>query len=445
MAPTVSNQSASTVLHASPTDRAMIALDKRSAVTHHLVTRFIGDLDEALIGTVWRGLGGRHPVLRSTLSPTDQVWQPADRELGFAVLRADDAAAEHDVVQALCASRLGNDPVEPGRLTFIRRNHDEAVLVLSLHHAVVDGRGTFVLLDDLRTGYALARCDALVRPSADQSIRTIGGGVEAAGLDGRTRAEILRAAAHRWSAVAPSSHWEPRGDGAPNELPGVHVARFAPNPFDQLGSIRRARRWTVTDVILGAIARAWEEAIGRDHSGVRNSGWLVTADVRPRLGLTRGVGNLSGTEPVELLGMGAGWPEDSIAIAAAALATVRHGYPGVGADLAATTLRDVGAEVPLWLNRALLRYGTERSRYTRAIANFGPIPTPLLDWATAKMVDLWWAPPLADPPYVNATFTSMPGTLTLSLRTHPGGLTAGQASDLASAFLETLEDLRLRH
>jgi hypothetical protein len=153
------------------------------------------------------------------------------------------------------------------------------------------------------------------------------------------------------------------------------------------------------------------------------------------------VGNLSGTEPVGLARVGAGRPEQGIATAAAALATVRSGYPGVGADLAASELDALGSPTPPWLDRALLRYGSERSRYTRAVANFGVLPERLFDWGGATLVDLWWAPPLADPPYVNATFTSLGDSLTLSLRTHQRGLTSSLAADLAAAFAEVLEAL----
>src|SRR5262245_57786851 len=116
MGPILRKNASARALEASPTDRAMIALDRRTSVTHHLVTRFFGELDESLLATVWRSLGDRHPILRSSLSPADHLWRRVDRQLGFAVLRADDADTEDEVLQALCASRLASDPVESGRL-----------------------------------------------------------------------------------------------------------------------------------------------------------------------------------------------------------------------------------------------------------------------------------------------------------------------------------------
>ena len=75
------------------------------------------------------------------------------------------------------------------------------------------------------------------------------------------------------------------------------------------------------------------------------------------------MGNLSGTEPVALVNVGAGRPEDSVAVAAAALAGVRQGFPGVGAESRRQRAGGPGRRHPrLGLNRALLRYGTERSR-----------------------------------------------------------------------------------
>jgi hypothetical protein len=120
---------------------------------------------------------------------------------------------------------------------------------------------------------------------------------------------------------------------------------------------------------------------------------------------------------------------------------VRLGYPGAGADLAAAELEALGAPIPPWLSAALFRYGGERSRYTRAIANFGVLPERLRDWGPARLTDLWWAPPLADPPYVNATFTRLGERVTLSLRVHPDGISSSLAQDLAGAFVEVLDDL----
>jgi hypothetical protein len=194
-------------------------------------------------------------------------------------------------------------------------------------------------------------------------------------------------------------------------------------------------------VIVGAVARAWEEAIGRDHTRDRTSGWLVTADGRRPLGLANGIGNLSGIEPIALARIGGGWAEDSIAAAAAALAPIRAGHPGVGADLAAVELEALGVPIPPWLNRALLRFGAERSRYTRAIANFGVVPPSLGRWRSADLIDLWWAPPLSDPPFLNLTFTAFGDCLTISARTHPHGLNRDLAGDLVDAFVETLDDL----
>lgn len=419
----------------------MLALDQRSSVTHHLVTHFRGDLDDNRLEEAWQAVGKRHPILRARLCRDDGMWRPGTGQLGFALLPVSGADHEEAVVQAVCASRLGSDPVDAGRLTMIRRGGDGAVVVMSLHHAIVDGRGAFVVFDDLRSLYRDALRDGRVESGpVDGTPRTMAAAVAAAALPVEARAEIVRQAARRWADAVPSSHCAPNGHD-PHELAGVQAFRLTPSPLSGLASIRRNRGWSATDVILGALARAWEEALGRDHTASRTSGWLVTADVRPRLGLTRGVGNLSGTEPVALRGVGSGPPEHAVAVAAAALRSVRRGHPGLGADLAAAELEALGLLIPQWLNGALLRLGTERSRYTRAVANFGVLPERLSDWGSATLDDLWWAPPLADPPYVNATFTTVGDTLTLSLRTHPRGITASLATDLAAAFEETLVDL----
>ena len=244
----------------------MVALDERSGVTHHLVTHFAGHLDEAVLREAWRSLGHRHPILLATLSSADRAWISTDRELGYASVSVADRCAEERVLQTLCASRLGNDPVGAGRLTFLRRGDGRCSLVLSFHHAVVDGRGTFVILDDLRRGYLGALHATGALPEVDSSVRTIGGAVAAAGMDGRTKADLLRTAAHRWANVVPSSHWAPRGDGTKRRTSGCQSVPLRPEPA---GVPRvhpsRSHGWTPTDMILGALAHAWEEAIGRDH------------------------------------------------------------------------------------------------------------------------------------------------------------------------------------
>jgi NRPS condensation-like uncharacterized protein len=422
---------------ASPTDRALLIVDRTSAVTFHLVAEFTGRIDDDRMRAAWRLTSCRHPILLARFEaehPPFGRWAPSLRQPEYLSITCDEGARP-TLVRDLCAEDMTPITGRTARVVAIHAAH-ETTVVLSIHHAAMDGRAGLMVFDDLRRRYGARTGRG--EPAPDVTPRTMSTALRAADVPSDVVRDIVRAGGRRW-ADAWSSHREPDTirPRCPEER-DVATHDIDPHALAALDDMRRRFRWSVTDVLLTALARAWEEVIGRDHRDPARSGWLVTADLRPRLGTVGGAGNLSGTEPVLLDDVARLRPREAIAQTNRELSVLRSGWPGLFADLAVAT----GVLPARSFDRALGRLlGIARQRcMTRTFANFGVVPDEATAWDGVTVARLWWAPPLADPSYVNATFLRACGRTTLCLRTGSTGLGKADARDLCDAITAELWD-----
>ena len=194
------------------------------------------------------------------------------------------------------------------------RATDAPRLMLGAHHALADGRALVVLLDDLRRLYLALGSSDRRAVDVDWSPRSIGAGLDARGVGAETRLRLAWEAAERWRRAGRSTHVDaPTGSsGAPDAEP-VDVATRLDPPRRRRHRPRRPCPWLAAEPRAARARRTrWDDVVGREPAPCPNgeparpavSGWLVTVDTRRQLDLARGIGNLSGFEPVALTDIG---------------------------------------------------------------------------------------------------------------------------------------------
>lgn len=464
----------------SPTDRALALFDRRCRMSFHIVLELDGRLDAGPLAAAWSAVVDRHPILTAVVEP-DRArarWRPFAARPPFAAVEEPGVdRSSSATVAAIVDSSLDVETGPVARLALARCADGDAI-VLSTHHAALDGPAAVMLLAEIRDAcWSAAAGEALDRYPT-QEVRTLPHAAERAGLDLATRRAIVGDAVQRWREVPRSAH--PDAPLAPR--PTASYRTLGSEATEAIAAVRRNGPWSATTALLCASARAWDSTFGPAASagptggrsepangiggasgggtkrvgdraevagavggggteapsdgaagiGPGPSGWLVTGDLRRRLAITGGIGNLSGTEPVVLTGLdrpGRTLLDDC----QARLDELRDGYPGLAADLATEGMGALpGSMMRAGLDLALSG-GTERLRLTRTFSNFGVFPDPLVSWPGAEVEVLWSGNPGGDAPFTNLGWSTLGGRITLSSR--------GVAHLLAEPVTEALVEL----
>jgi hypothetical protein len=418
-----------------PTDRAMAVLADDSSFVLQLELEFDARLDGSRLRSAVELLARRHPILTATVDRGDSraVWRP-----GTTVPELVDAPDTDDEVDL--------DP-STGPTCVVVHLHDRtrSRLRIALHHAVADARGLVVLLDDLCALYTGLASSGRPVVDVDWSDRTIGALLDRARFSAGDRVRLGWNAASRW-AVRASTHrddvGEP-GDDAPPEPAGDWSTRFESAQLDAVEAAGTGRGWRRNHVLLAVIARAWLDTVGHTDLVPSVSGWLVGVDCRRQLGAARGVGNLSGLEPVSLLDLESTDLPGTVDAVRHAFTSLGRSGAGMVADL--TGLPKSGRVPGPLVDRAMrgafeLRAATDR--YTRFYSHVDAFPESLAEWGDAELVGARWrqSAPCA-PPYVALLLTTFRAATTLTVIAAPAVLAPARARALATRATELVDEL----
>ncbi len=413
----------------------MTKLYDESRFVPQLELEFDAVLDDGRLGRALELLACRHRILGATvdLAGPRAVWRPD--------------TTTPELVHVVDVAEF--DPRE-GPTCRLVHTHDgrRSRVRFGAHHAVADGRGLLVLLDDLRAFYAaLQRGERPVVADVDWTDRTIGALLDQGRVGFGDRLRMGWDAAQRWAVLRPSTH---RDDETPSDHAAVPEpardgsTRFERAHLEAVETAGAARGWRRNHVLLAVLARAWLDVVGHEPAAPSVSGWLVTVDCRRQFGASRGVGNLSGLEPVSLVDLESMSLRDTVD--AVRRAFMPLGLPGAGmvADLASPGFGIAPGPLLDRAMRGTFQLRAADYRYTRLYSHVDPLPDSLADWGDAEMFGARWCqnPPSA-PPYVAMLLVTFRGMTTLTVVASPAALAPGRAcalADRATAVLGELSD-----
>jgi hypothetical protein len=152
-----------------------------------LVLRLHGVIREDLLAAALRQLQRRHPKLRAVIAPRSDgknhfLFEPPSPPIPYDITDYDQSETPwRDETRRLL--QIGFPAEGPlGAVTVLRSpGHNRSELLLSVHHAIADGRSTLMLVDDLLTEYARAESNGDVaerpglRPVTAARARSAGG------------------------------------------------------------------------------------------------------------------------------------------------------------------------------------------------------------------------------------------------------------------------------
>jgi len=411
----------------SPTDRSMAILDRSSPVAFHVIWDLIGDVDLESLAWAWEALARIHPIVSCTTDvEAADTWRLAPEPTP---LNAIDGGSDFDAVTARQVA-MTVDPSEGPilRLDAISRT-DGIRVVLAAHHAAFDGAASVLLIDDLRRLY-VSRCSGgAPQIEPDQSPRTVKAALSQSRLPFLTTQSYITQSLNRWRRLPASTHTDP--SLRPAQPATGYVTMEVGPAIDSIDDQRRRNSWPMDAVLVGILEAAWNDVFGRNEVGA--GVWLVSSNLRPGLGVTRGIGNLSGVEAVAVTRPDARPVDAVIEQAAAEIAATRSGFPGLGPELLARTWG--------WLPASVVNQGVdqmisagERQRYTRVISNMGRLPESLADWGPIRLEGLRYLGPMSRAPYTMFVALSHRGSTTLTVRTAPDWLTPEHARALELAI-----------
>jgi len=412
----------------SPTDRSMAILDRTSPVAFHVLWDLVGPVDFEALDWAWQALTRVHPILGCTVDiQADATWHPG---MDLAPIRRLEGGEKQDqLISDAVGLPMDIRSGPPVRLTAIEEATDTLRLVLAAHHAAFDGVASVLLLEDLRRIYL----DRVSAPGPaqvpDLSPRTVREALRHARLPVLTKQSIVGKSLDRWRRVPPSTHIDP--SAGPSEVATDYVTIDMSPILSALDEQRRRNSWSVDAVLIGLLEAAWTETFGRESQGA--SVWLVAHDLRPGLGAKRGIGNMSGTEPIAIRQPEARPVERVIEQAAVEMAAIKSSFPGLGPELMATSWAWMPSAV---LNRgadAMIRRG-QRQRYTRTLSNLSRLPDSLTDWGPARMDRIRFLGPLAQGPYNSFIAFAQGSSSWLTARVSPDWLTREHTTQLEAAM-----------
>ncbi|HEX6040790.1 condensation domain-containing protein, partial [Longimicrobium sp.] len=283
-----------------------------------------GSIPGAALETALAAVLAHHDALRLRYRRTGDGWEQwhAD-ETGIALERVDLSAlddeaqdrAQGEAAQARQASLdLENGPL--GRAVLLDRGGRGRVLLLVLHHLVVDGVSWRILREDLEHACELAARGLPVDLSAKSTSYRQWADVLAAYADG----DALRDEAAYWHAqgaggIAPLPV---DGDPSADRAPTVGGARSVSAGLDAeetralLQEVPAAYRTQVNDVLLAALARTLSAWTGSPRVRLALEGHGREEEVAAGVDLTRTVGWFTSLYPVVLDVSGADGPGERI-------------------------------------------------------------------------------------------------------------------------------------
>ena len=221
----------------------------------------------------------------------------------------------------------------------------------------------------------------------------------------------------------PSTHLDP---GIPGEGGAREHALLELGPVIRaLADLRHRYHWSVDAVLVAVLEKAWASLFGAPPA---HSSWLVARDLRPALGVTRGIGNLSVPAGVSLPDSTA----DLHTMVDQAQASLQA-QSDDAATAAAAMRRFARYAEPAFT--AMVRRNESRRAY-RSLSNVGQLGGSLDDWGDATLSRVWFVGPLAHPPYTSFIATGNGSSTLVSVRTSPGWLTADHARRLEQAALD---------
>ncbi len=407
----------------SPTDRSMAILDRSSPVAFHVIWDLVGDVDLEALARSWQALATLHPILGCRLEvDVDDRWRHDELPLPFEVVDGP--------IDEFTAREIGISPDvttgPPVRLSVVRQP-DRVRLILGAHHAAMDGVASVVLLDDLRQTYlALVSTGRLPEMEADLGPRSARMALRS--RSGGDRLGTAMRNVDRWRKQPSSTHADP-GVGEDWTATGFETIDMGP-ALQTMDELRRHNSWPVDAVLVGILEAAWTEVFGAARGP---SVWLIASDLRPGLGINRGVGNLSGTEPVAIRKPGLRPVAKVIEQAASEMSTWKSDSPGLGPEVMARSWS--------WLPPAVLNQGVEtmirsgrRQRFTRTLSNLGRLPASLSDWGQAQMEDIRFLGPMSKGPYNSFIAFAHGSSSRVTTRVAPGWLTSAHVSEMKAAI-----------
>jgi hypothetical protein len=376
----------------------MALLDETSSVGFRAIVELRGDIDLTALRQAWNRLAAVHPIL--TCVRHGGTWQPTALP-GFGE----------------GIGQPGHD--QPPVTLKVKVKAGGVRLTMHCNHVAFDGVASLILLGDLRDEYHAALGLGRSR-DPDWSPRTL----ESLPLrtDWRTAAAaVARGASAFWKSPV-STHVDP---GLESDEPAEDHALLEIGPvLEALTPTRRKHHWSVDAVLVGIMEKAWSEVFGPPTA---ESTWLVARDLRPWLGVTRGMGNLSFAAGVSIPDPEAGLRTVIDHAEATLVAESR--------DLAMAGTAPRGWRPVERISFAQMLKRSKRLRAYRSVSNVGQIGDSLDRWGSASLKKVWFVGPLAHPPYNSFIAAGHGPSTLLSVRTSPEWLTVDDARALEKALM----------
>jgi hypothetical protein len=368
----------------SVTDRVLALITASTGAAPHLVLELGTPLDRTLLARAVNLIAEQHPILTCTVDihAPGARWEPGGTAPVLAWAHSPTETAALDAGRGPTCHVVHEQTATGHRLRF------------GVHHAVADGVGLLLLADDLRRLYCALAEDEDHRPDVDWNPRTLPALLDAHRIGIGERTRLAWDAGVRWNRVPRSTHGVP--DGPPHvgtrplRDPSVAPWSCSADILDHIVAIGRDRGWRRAPVAVASLAAAWSRAFG-DEPGPAASVWFNGVNCRRQLGTSRGIGNLSGFEPVTLHDVAARPLPDIVDEATVAFTPFRDLGAGMVGELGAplldvvpTALLDRAAEVTF-------EQRAQESRWTRALSVVD-IPETLADWGDVHAVAGWCEP-----------------------------------------------------
>ncbi len=183
----------------------------------------------------------------------------------------------------------------------------------------------------------------------------------------------------------------PRTGLAPVRDPTLPPWSCSGQLLDAIVANGRDRGWRRAHVVVASLAAAWSRAFG-DEPGSAASVWLNSVNCRRQLGTSRGIGNLSGFEPVTLHDVAVRPLPDVVDEAHLAFEPLRELGAGMIGELGAPLLGLVPAPLLDRVEETTFELRAQESRWTRALSVVD-IPESLADWGHER-ADAGWCEPV---------------------------------------------------
>jgi len=417
----------------------------------HVVIDLDAPVDRLRLATAWRRLPEQHPILlaRARWRGIDTRWRPGGAPPAYVEVNEEPTArgiAAGPAERSLLSARLDPEHGPIARLAVLRRGGGQTRLLITGHHAAMDARATAMLADDLRRSYlALAR-DPDARPDLDRSPRSFPEVLRRIGPSTKTRAGVFGRGAVRDTIIPRSRHVEPwtarKSQGGELTYEALEID---PELTAALAAVRRQRGWTVNDVLLGLLARGWGEVMGSRGGAAGPTGpscWAIAVDLRPWVGASRGMGNLSGIENVVLPDAEGRGPAEAVEVARREMEARKAGWMGLHSQLVVSGLRALTAGPSF---EAVYRLGMKHRigvrGYSRIFTNPGPLPDELGEWGAARAKRAYVVAPISGPPNTIFAASGFRGAITLCLGYERGAHPERLIRSLSAHIARDLEEL----